>query len=316
MRGSRLFKGAIVALGLLAMSGPAKAQSSAAAAVALFDEGRAALQRGELDLACAKFKESNRLGPAIGTAFNLANCEEQRGRLATAWVLFRQVVGQMKPDDPRLQVANERIASLEKRVPRVIFAADQGTPKGTRVRVNELELESASFGSAIPLDPGEHQAVIRSPGMAPRTVTFTLNPGETTTLTLNPPAPARQSSHEAASSTPPDASADNRILGVKRSDALLITGGVGAAGLAIGIITGLVGLSAESKGNLQCSEATKTCSQEGYDANQRAKSMAVVSTVGFVVGVLGGGAATYLYFTTPTGGSAEDAAIVGVGGRW
>ena len=58
------------------------------AAAALFDEGRAALQRRDWDFACAKFAASERLDPAIGTQFNLANCEEERGRLATAWVMF------------------------------------------------------------------------------------------------------------------------------------------------------------------------------------------------------------------------------------
>jgi len=81
---------------------PATAQSERAASVALFDEGRAALQRGDLAVACSKFQESNRLDPAVGTAFNLANCEEQRGRTSTAWALFREVAARMKPDDPRL----------------------------------------------------------------------------------------------------------------------------------------------------------------------------------------------------------------------
>ena len=169
---------ALVALAMLAVAPCAQAQSETAAAVALFDEGRAALQRGEFDLACAKFKESNRLDPAIGTAFNLANCEERRGRLATAWVLFRQVVARMKPDDPRLAVATERVKALENRVPRVTFVADDHTPRDTRVKVDELELGSASFGSAIPLDPGEHHAVVRSPGLPPRAITFTLAAAE------------------------------------------------------------------------------------------------------------------------------------------
>lgn len=125
----------LVILGSLCVASSAHAQSSAAAAVALFDEGRAALQSGDFDVACVKFKESNRIGPAVGTAFNLANCEERRGRLATAWVLFRQVAAQMRPDDPRLSVATERVVALEKRAPRVIFCADGRTPKIGRAHV-------------------------------------------------------------------------------------------------------------------------------------------------------------------------------------
>lgn len=316
MRRSPLAIFGLVMVALALAADPAGAQSNTAAAVALFDEGRAALQRGELDLACAKFQESNRIGPAIGTTFNLANCEEQRGRLATAWVLFRQVVGQMRPDDPRVPVASEHIASLEKRVPRVVFVADERTPLGTRVRVGETELGSASFGSAIPLDPGKHEAIVRSPGRAPRALTFTLAPEETRTLSLTPPTTKPATNARVAPDTAKSEGQDDRVLGLKRSNAVLIAGGIGAAGLVVGAVAGLVGLNAESTGNQLCSHETRSCPQKGYDANQRAKSMAIVSTVGFAIGILGGGAATYLYVSGPTSDSTTEVAVVGLRGQW
>lgn len=298
-------------LGILSAARGAHAQSGAAAAVALFDEGRAALQHGEFDVACAKFKESNRIGPAVGTAFNLANCEEKRGRLATAWVLFRQVAAQMKPDDPRLSVATERAAGLEKRAPRVILVADERTPADTRVRLDDLELASASFGSAIPLDPGEHQAVIRSANLKPRTTKFAVAEGETAMLNLTTSvAPAAPHTRE----TTADASVnDDRILGLARPRAMLLAGGVGATGLAVGIIAGIVGLNAQAVGDGECNALTRSCSQRGYDANQRAKTLATVSTIGFVFGILGSGATGYLYFTAPT---KRSEASLGLGGRW
>jgi hypothetical protein len=299
---------------------PAQGQSNAGAAVVLFDEGRAALQKGELDVACAKFRESDRLAPAIGTSFNLANCEEQRGRLATAWILFRQVAARMKPDDPRLPVANERLSQLEKRVPRVVFASDGPTPKETRVRLDDIELESASFGSAIPLDPGGHRAIIRSPQAEPRSVVFTVEEAETMTISLSAPAaPAAPPSSAAGPVDPHRASEqtlDDRVLGIPRADAFWISAGVGAAGLLMGAVTGVVGLNAEAKGDKGCDSASKTCSQEGYDANQRAKSMAVLSTLGFAVGILGASAATYIYVSAPEPGSKSGVAIVGVAGKW
>lgn len=304
----------LLMIGSLFAASNAYAQSSTAAAVALFDEGRAAIQRGDFDVACAKFKESNRIGPAVGTAFNLANCEEKRGRLATAWVLFRQVAAQMKPDDPRLSVATERVAALEKRAPRVIFSADNATPADTRVRLDDLELASASFGSAIPIDPGEHRAVVRSPTSPPRTITFAVAEGETATLNLTAPLAAPLATGAPAAPTAADspASAD-RILGLTRPRAILLAGGVGAAGLAVGLVTGIVGLNAQAVGDGECNAMTRSCSQRGYDANQRAKAMATISGVGFVVGILGGGAAGYLYFTAP---NKRSEASLGVGGRW
>lgn len=301
--------GAVVMTIGLGCAQPARAQTSTAAAVQLFDEGRAALQRGELDVACAKFQESNRLDAAIGTTFNLANCEEQRGRLATAWALFRQVAGRMKPDDPRLAVASERIAALDRRVPRLILSTSYRTPAGTRARVDEIELAGASFGSAIPLDPGTHQIVIRSPSAATRSSSVNLEEGKTVTVSVDPPLSA---AGPAIASPKRDSS---KILGMTRQQALWVTGGIGAAGLLVGTVAGVVGLNAQAVGNDNCSDKTKTCSQTGYNANQRAKAMATVSTIGFVVGVVGAGAATYVFLTVPTGDN-QRAAAMGLGGRW
>ena len=304
---------ALATLAALAAAPAVAAQSARPAAVALFDEGRDAMQRGDLDVACSKFAESNRLDPAIGTAFNLANCEERRGRLATAWVLFRQAVARMKPDDARVGVAKERITALDARLPRIVFVADARTPADTRLRVDDVELAVASFGSAIPLDPGSHRAIIRAPGQPTRTINFSLLAAETLTLPLSPPV--RPTAALPIQTRAPAATGD-RVFGAKRSDALLLTGAVGVTGLLVGAITGVMGLNAQAVGDRECSDRTRTCSQEGHDANQRAKTLAVVSSAGFVVGVLGGGAATYLYLTAPTGRSIDEAATVGVRGRW
>ena len=73
---------AACALGL-AVPRVARAQNPAAAE-ALFEQARAAMAAGSYELACARFRDSDRLDPAIGTRFNLADCEEKRGRVATA----------------------------------------------------------------------------------------------------------------------------------------------------------------------------------------------------------------------------------------
>ena len=85
--------GLLLVSALLA-STPARAQDARdpAAAEALFREGRTAAQKKDFTTACAKFRESNRLDPAVGTVFNIADCEERLGRLATSWTLFQEVV--------------------------------------------------------------------------------------------------------------------------------------------------------------------------------------------------------------------------------
>ena len=60
-------------------------------AQALFDDARRLVDQGDVEQACPKFEESNRLDPGIGVQFRLADCYEQVGRLARAWITFVDV---------------------------------------------------------------------------------------------------------------------------------------------------------------------------------------------------------------------------------
>ena len=49
-----------------------------------FQRGTAAMAAGRFDEACPAIEESYKLDPRPGTLFTLAECEAQRGRIATA----------------------------------------------------------------------------------------------------------------------------------------------------------------------------------------------------------------------------------------
>src|SRR6478672_4877951 len=85
------------------------------AAEALFRAGRAAADKGDYVTACPKFEESNRLDPELGTAFNLADCDEHVGKVASAWQLFKEVAQRLPPGDDRVSIATSRAAALEKK---------------------------------------------------------------------------------------------------------------------------------------------------------------------------------------------------------
>jgi hypothetical protein len=305
----RLYSVALTAALAVVSPNAARAQDSSAAAEALFNDARAALAEKQFDVACEKFRESDRLDPAVGTRFNLANCEEQRGRLATAWALFRQVLEQLPPDDGRTAVAKDRAAALEYRVPRLILRARHELPEGTTAQVAGLVLQRASFGSPVPLDPGTYAVIVTTPGDRAQQFTVTLREGDTAELGVPAearavPAPSAAKAHTAI--------AQGSEHPRPRSHAptlAYVLGGFGAAGLVAGSVFGLVGLHEQSLGNGNCNDRTRTCSQTGYDANRRARSFATVSTVGFVVGVLGIGVGSYLWLTMPD----TSVAAVGVG---
>ena len=156
----------------------AHAQDSAAAADLLFNDARAAMVAKKFNVACAKFRESNRLDPAVGTLFNLANCEAQRGHLVASWALYRQVLEKLPPDDPRASVAKTQVQSLDARVPRLTIRARGAMPAGTTVNVAGLVLSPDSLNSPLPLNPGSYAISVVAPGRATREFSVTLAEGD------------------------------------------------------------------------------------------------------------------------------------------
>src|SRR5690606_34052060 len=137
---------ALALAGLLssALPTPCSAQTgNAAAAEALFDQARSAMEHEEYEEACTKFRESNRLDPAAGTLLNLGNCEELRGNLATAWELFRAVEAQLPPGDDCIPEARDRAAKLKPRLPRLPIDAGNPPPDGMEVKRDGVVLGSA-----------------------------------------------------------------------------------------------------------------------------------------------------------------------------
>ena len=107
----------VIAASLLLSAGTVAAQtgpSDKATAEALFDEARALLKDGKPELACPKLAESQRIDPGIGTLLYLASCYEKTGKLASAWVTFREaaVAASRAGQTEREKVATTRAEAL------------------------------------------------------------------------------------------------------------------------------------------------------------------------------------------------------------
>ncbi|HEY4104670.1 MAG TPA: hypothetical protein VGM44_12300, partial [Polyangiaceae bacterium] len=235
------------ALAFALLSGSARTAraegTNPAAAEALFDQGRAALAQNDFETACARFRESDRLDPAVGTRFNLADCEEKRGRLATAWSLFRGVVAQLAEGDDRLPIAQKRLAALEQSVPRLTMVLGGGAPRTSRVKESDTEYESGSFGVALPLDPGMHHLLVTAPGYEARRIDVALEPGETAEVKIRPGPLVPVEEHAAPAREP--RSDDRRTLGY-------VLAGVGATGLVVGAVSGVLVLHQKTIYDANC----------------------------------------------------------------
>lgn len=283
-------------------SKPAAAQGTAAAE-ALFNEARKAMDAKDYDTACKRFRESNRLDPAVGTMLNLATCEDRRGRVATAWELFRGAFEKLPPSDPRHDYAKAQVDRLEPRLPHVTLALAAGAPADTKVKDGETVYSGASFGLPLPVDPGKHELVIEAPGRETRTLSVEIREAATMTIEIAPGIEKVETG--AGGETPQPAQGDVQVSaagansgGFGKKQWGFVAGGVGLVGIGVGITTGIMALGKKSTADEQCSDALQRCSQEGHDAASSGRTLAAVSTVGWIVGALGVGAGAFLILTS------------------
>ena len=172
-----------------AAASPSTDAARGAAAEALFESGHEAMSKGDYDTACARFAESNRLDPAVGSLLNLAACEEKRGRLATSWQLFKRVMSDLPPGDDRYPIALRRASALRPRVPHVTLRLASDAPRQTTVKYGPVVLGQASFDVPLPFDPGEHTLLVGAPEREARSYTVVVSEGETKVLTVGPGDP-------------------------------------------------------------------------------------------------------------------------------
>jgi hypothetical protein len=271
-------------------------------AAALFKEGRAAMSQGDLQNACAKFKESYGLDPSAGTLLNLAVCHEKSHSLALALEEYRKVVATLPEKDDRIPFAKERLAELERRVPHLTLLLAPGAPPETSVTLDGADIPSASLGLARAVDPGDHTVVVRAPGSADQNLTVTVREAESRQLlvgsSVKGETPAR-APEPAAPAAPPDSAKGGHspVLGY-------VIGGIGVVGIAVGGITGAMVLHKKSVVDGDCADDVCT-TQEGIDAASSGRTLSAVSTVAFALGAVGLGAGIVLVVTSRSSSDAS-----------
>jgi hypothetical protein len=298
---------------LATATGVAHAQAGSSVAEQLFDEGQRLLDEERFDEACEKLRESDKIEPAVGTKLNLAVCEEARGHIATAWALFQAVLDLLPESDRRRPFAAEHESALAPRIPYVMFVLAEGAPADTTAKMGEMELSAASFGTKLPLDPGEQSILVEAPGHEPRRVELTLAEAEQREVVLEPgpergAAPAAPAAAPEAAPPPPSPKKEAGFS-LGRQGAGFIVGAVGVGGLALGAVSGVLTLNKRAHGNDLCPSADN-CTQAGADALDEARTFRTLTNIGLAVGVLGVGIGGYLVLT------ADDDDVTEVGATW
>jgi hypothetical protein len=264
----------------------------------LFREGRKLADAGDFAGACAKFRESRRLDPALGTTFNIADCEERQGHLADAWSLFTEVAQLLPASDKRRAIAEARARALEPRLPRLKILLAGDAPDGTTVSRDGVELGHASLGVELPVNPGEHVVTVAAPGRTTAEHPLRLGEGERAVLDVSAGAPLSRTRPGSAPPRGPATAADEGDGSSKTVGYVL--GGIGIAGALTGAIAGALVLQKKAVVDDNCN-AEKRCNGAGLDAARAGKTLGIVTTAGIVTGVIGlGGGAYFLLTAGPT----------------
>jgi hypothetical protein len=300
-----------IGFAIVLVAGQAAGQQRApATAEALFRAGRDAARHGDHATACEKFRESNRLDPAVGTLLNIAICEEELGQLASAWQHYLEVLEGLFVSDDRLPFVKTRVQALEKRVPRLTLRLSTRAPGTTRVRLASSELTPASFGVALPVDPGQHELVVRADGHESRHYTVGIAEGEHEEIVVEPGPPVQARPAAAPPKPKPSSAAVARAPTSGRRTAGFVIGGTGVAALAVGTVAGLMVLDRKAAVEDGCNEQ-KSCTPEALDAADSGTTLGAVSNVAFVAGILAVLSGAYLVLSSPGPGKPQTALSCG-----
>ncbi len=282
-----------IAVGLLAAPALARADDGTLADT-LFNEANELVAAGRYAEACPKLAESQRIEPAVGTQFNLADCYEHLGRTATAFALFTDVarIARAAGKFEREKRAKERATALEPRLSRVKLVPLAPAP-GLEIKIDDVAIPRGEWSTALPIDPGHHRIVASAPSRKSWQGDAESVEGNTIEVAipeLVDPTPApRPAPRPAAWST-------QRTIAIAAA-------GAGVAGIAVGAIAGAMSLSARSSAESACPSRTyafRCPTVEGTDDWNSATAAGDVSTVAFVVGGVALAGAAVLWFTAPS----------------
>jgi hypothetical protein len=273
-----------------------------AVATELFNAGRDLMRQGDFAAACPKLAESARIEPTVGALAKLALCEEHERRLVSARARWEQALNLARSTrDAREAEATREFARVDAKVPKLLFHARSALPPGVTLRVDDLQLNAASLGVPLAVEPGQHSIEVSAPGKKPWSeVVEGKADGTTTSLevpVLEDAPPTPRSVVVPIAPPPPAAPQETPAPASHFSAWRTVSIGVVAAGVVVLGIGGALGIEAiAQKSDAAC--AGTTCPNDTSARQlEDAQGSAGRSTAAFVVGgVLAAGGLSMLIF--------------------
>lgn len=293
----------LLAAAALAPAARAQAPNEAdvATARALAVEGARLADAGDCAGAVERYRRAESLFHAPSILVRLAECQIKLGQIVAGTENARRVLREdLGPrPNPRFVEAQRQARELyDANVGKIATLRVRVEPPrapGLRVRLDGEELGAPAIDVDRPTDPGTHRLAAEAPRHVGARADVDLAPGarEIVTLRLRPEPNAGPADPPSGPRAPGS--------GPARWPAY-VAFGVGGAGLVAGSIFGVLALDARGELERACNGERKcpTSSQSDVDALGR---RALLSNLGFGVGVVGLGLGAYLLLAPPGGGA-------------
>jgi hypothetical protein len=260
-------------------------------------EGYSLKQAGHCQDALPHLARSFQLEPSARAALNLSDCEQRLGDLVAAEGHAAQGadLARQRQNSELASVADEQLAAIERRLPRLTVKLVDGAPDCTITR-DGVPLPAPAIDTPVAVNPGAHAIAVDCPGRGGRRFDISIAEGDRTETDVAPgpplpvPAstPAQGAGVESAPSSGPRTGGNPRVLPV-------VVMGVGAAGLAVGLVSAL---EANSKHAVLLADCNPdgACPMSERDDIGAFHTLRTVSTVAYALGgaALVGGAVWWL----------------------
>jgi hypothetical protein len=306
-----------VAIAAMASVSSRDARADAAAADALFQDGRRLMDEKRFPEACTKFDSAYKEEPTLGTLLNLANCRELEGKLATAWARWNEAEAKARQaGDDRESLARDRKEALASRLPKITLVV-QNPKAGIQVFRDDAAVSPGSYGTALPTDPGTHviQVIRDDDDGVIHKQEIQLIEAQQVRVELDvaaieaaaPKAPPKRAPVKVVTITP-----DDYDPGAGQRTAGWVVAGFGGAALVGGFVLGGVALA--QKGDANCAEGTfnaageevsRACFAASRDSIDSAETLANAGQWLGIAGLVVAGVGVTLLLTVPDGGASE-----------
>jgi hypothetical protein len=264
----------------------------------LFKEGRELRQSGDLKRALDRFKAAHAYGQTPVTALELGRTHIQLGELVEGREVLLSVARmKVQPDETEKSAAARTEAAdlaeeVKKRIPTVtVKLTGVASDSAAVLQVDGFAVPIVGLTGIRKVNPGKHVVVAKA-GTHEETRNIDLEESKTQDLSIDLTGTGTGTGTGAAAPVGPVVP---EASGPKETSPVTWIGlGVGALGIGVGAVTGIIALGKASKVDKACTSTH--CPPSAKNEVDSGRTVATISTIGFAVGGAGLVTAAVGYF--------------------